>query len=271
MQKKSPSAAGVFLANEANKIAAMLRATSVKDVWGIGEHYQELLERNGFFTAADFVAAPADWVRKHMAVVGLRTQSELKGIACIPWTEQAKAKKNICTSRGFGKLIISKREVQQAVASFTSACAQKLRKQNSCATKIQVFVQTNIHRKQDEQYFHSMTVQLPHATNSTRELLKAAMAALDTIYLPGYKYNKTGVTVLDLVPENQVQLGLFDGGAREKETATMKAIDSINKSFGTDAVRMATQEFNRKWKLRQEHLSPRYTTRFKELMIVKAS
>ena len=268
--KKSMPANGVFCADAEWKLNDLLGFTPVNEIWGIGEQHQKLLAKNGFMTAADFIRAPADWVRKEMAVVGLRTQTELKGITSIKWTDAAQPKKNICTSRGFGKLITSKREVQQAVATFTSSCAQKLRKQQSCARRIHVFIQTNIHRKQDDQYFHSITLDLSVATNSTRELLKYAMTALDIIYLPGYKYNKTGVMVLDLIPASQVQLGLFDQGRNEKEKATMKAIDAINQSYGNEVVRMATQEFNKKWKLKQDHLSERYTTRFEELMIVNA-
>jgi len=207
-----------------------------------------------------------------MAVVGLRTQQELKGIPCIEWQDELKGKKNICTSRGFGKLITTKREVQQAIATFTSSCAQKLRKQNSCAQRIHVFVQTNIHRKQDDQYFHSITLEVTVPTNSTRELLKYSMKALDIIYRPGFKYNKTGVMVMDLIPANQTQLGLFESDrSRVKEKATTTAVDGINQMYGHDAVRLAKQEFNTKWKLRQQHLSKRYTTRFSDLMKVKAN
>lgn len=270
--KKTRTDEGVFCADDEWKVKDILAFTDVKDVWGIGEQYHKLLKKNGFCSAADFIKAPEQWVRKEMAVVGLRTQQELKGIACIQWEDEVKAKKNICTSRGFGKLIISKREVQQAIASFTSSCAQKLRKQNSCAKRIHVFVQTNIHRNQDEQYFHSITLDLAVPTNDTRELLKYAMKALDIIYLPGYKYNKTGVMVLDLIDAHERQLDLFeDDGKRKKAEASMRAADGINVVYGKDVVRMARQEFNTKWKLRQEHLSKCYTTRFSDLMIVKAS
>ena len=268
--KKTRPDEGIFCADEDWKIKDLLSFTKVADIWGIGGQYDKLLNKRGFHTAADFINAPEDWVRKEMAVVGLRTQKELKGIICIKWEEESKPKKNICTSRSFGKLITSKREVQQAIATFTSSCAQKLRKQNSCATKIHVFIQTNVHRKQDKQYFHSITLDLSVATNSTPELLKYAMTALNLIYLPGYNYAKTGVIVLDLVPATQIQLGLFDAQDREKDEKAMKAMDNINKTFGKDVVRMATQEFNKKWKLRQEHLSQCYTTRFDQLMIVKA-
>jgi DNA polymerase V len=267
--KKTRPVEGIFCADEDWKIKDILESTCVQDVWGIGKQYHKLLKKNGIVTAADFINAPEEWVRKEMSVVGLRTQKELKGIACMLWEEDGKAKKNICTSRGFGKLIVSKREVQQAVATFASSCAYKLRKQNSCARKIHVFIQTNIHRKEDDQYFHSITLELPVPSNSTKELLKSAMKALDIIYLPGYQYNKTGVMVLDVIPDEQIQLNLFEDNG-ENDKAVMKAIDGINKAFGTDVVRMATQEFNKKWKLRRRHLSPCYTTRFDQLMIVKA-
>jgi DNA polymerase V len=269
--KKTRPGEGVFCADEDWKVKDILLFTKVADIWGIGNQYANLLEKNGFYTAADFLNAPEDWVRKEMAVVGLRTQQELKGVPCLKWEEEAKAKKNICTSRGFGKLITSRREVQQAIATFTAACAQKLRKQNSCARKVHVFIQTNVHRKEDPQYFHSITLDLTVATNSTRELLKYAMTALNIIYQPGYNYAKTGVIVMDLIPSTQVQLALFDSENREKDKNMMKAIDHVNKTFGKDVVRTARQEFNKKWKLRQQHLSQLYTTRFDQLMIVKAS
>jgi len=270
--KKTRPGDSVFCADEEWKIQDILAFTQVEDIWGVGGQYHRLLKKNGFHTAADFINAPEGWVRKEMAVVGLRTQQELKGIACTEWQDEVKGKKNICTSRGFGKLITTKREVQQAIGTFTSSCAQKLRKQNSCAQRIHVFVQTNIHRKQDDQYFHSITLDLTVPTNSTRELLKYAMRGLDIIYRPGFKYNKTGVMVMDLVPADQTQLGLFESdtsGAKEK--ATMTAVDGINQVYGNDVVRMAKQEFNTKWKLRQNHLSKCYTTRFKDLMKVKAN
>jgi DNA polymerase V len=184
--------------------------------------------------------------------------------------EDRPAKKNICTTHSFGKIICSKRELQQAVATFAAACAQKLRKQNSCAKCIQVFIQTNIHRPEDAQYFHSITLDMATASNSSNELIRYAMRALDTIYLAGYNYYKTGVMVMDLVPADQIQLPLFEDVTRERSEKAMKALDGVNTKYGKDIVRTATQEFNKKWKLRQQYLSKRYTTRFNELAIVKA-
>lgn len=269
--KKTGKARGFFIADTKELMHAMLQATAVGDVWGIGGRHASLLKKLGLVTAADFVKLPESWIGKEMSVTGLRIQEELKGIPCIKWEENRSAKKNICTSRSFGKLITTKREVQQAIATFTSSCAQKLRKEGSCARKLHVFLQTNIHRKQDAQYFHSITLTIPVPTNATHELLKYSMTALNILYKPGYNFQKTGVIVMDLVAATQIQMTLFDTEDRQRDQAVMKAVDELNQSFGRDVVRMATQEFNKKWKLRQQHLSKCFTTRFNQLAEVKAT
>jgi DNA polymerase V len=261
---------GVFIAANEIITSQMLSTTKVEDVWGIGAQHAARLQQHGIFTAADFIKAPEEWVRKEMAVVGLRTQKELKGIPCLGWEEKTPQKKNICTSRQFGKLITGKTELRQAIATFTSSCAQKLRKQNSCARKLHVFVNTNVHRKQDAQYFHSVTLNLSVPTNSTASLMKYAMRAFDMLYKPGFNYQKTGVIVMDLVTETVIQGGLFEQADRQKEKKMMEVLDKVNSRFGGDVVRLGTQEFNKKWTLRRNHLSNAFTTRFGQLPVVNS-
>jgi DNA polymerase V len=132
-----------------------------------------------------------------------------------------------------------------------------------------VFIQTNPHRRQDPQYFHSITMEIEVPTNSTATLLKYSMRALDLLYKPGYNYMKTGVMVLDLQPASEVQMGLFEQRDREKEEKIMGTLDELNASFGKDVVRFGVQEFNKKWKLRQEHLSKSFTTRLDQVVRIK--
>jgi DNA polymerase V len=127
-----------------------------------------------------------------------------------------------------------------------------------------------VHRKEDAQYLHSVTLDIPVATNATNELMKFTMTALNILYKPGYNYHKTGVIVMNLVPEKQIQLGLFDTENRQRNEEVMKAVDEVNKAYGTDTVRPAVQEFNKDWKLRANFLSARYTTRWNELPIINA-
>ncbi len=269
--KKKKKNIGVHCANTEKLIRQMMEETAVKDIWGIGAQYAGLLSEKGFYTAADLLTAPDEWIRKHMSVVGQRLVTELKGISCIKWEATPPAKKNICTSRSFGQLISDKRTLQQAVAAHTAACGSKLRKERSCARKINVFIQTNPHRGADKQYFSSITMELLVATNSGRELIKYAMKALAMIFKQGYNYQKAGVIVLDLISQSSVQMGLFDMVDRKKDKEIMKSLDSVNTIFGRDVVRFGTHDFGRKWKLKAERLSPCYTTRWEDIPKAKAN
>lgn len=260
--KKTRPDEGVFVADTQPLIDAMLSFTEVGDIWGIGKQHEALLRKHGFFTAMDFVnKAPGEWVKEKLTVKGQRLYNELKGIVCFEWEEEKPARKAICTSRSFGKLITKKSEVKQAVAKFTSSCAEKLRKEKTCATEIEVFIKTNPHKPEEKQYEQSITLQIPVATNLTTELLKYAMKALELIFQPGYKYQKAGVVVKNLVPETTVQLGLFEEKLDGKEKELMKTIDGVNKTFGKEMVRFGVQGYGKNWHLKQSNLSKQYTTR----------
>lgn len=271
--KKKNKQAGVYCLDTMEKIKFVLQNTEVKDIWGIGLQYAKLLNRHGFITAWDVAQAPEEWIRKNMSVVGQRMYNELKGISCIAFEEMPPKKKMICVARGFGKLLSEKNEVMEALANYTAMVAAKLRSEQLATNAIQVFVQTNAHRHGDQQYFRSITINLPVATSSTHELIRHAQQALDTIYRRGYHYGKTGITAMELVPEQDVQYNIFDTENRTRDSKLMKVMDMVNKSFGKDAVRFALQGFGaacaRHWKLRQMKLSPCYTTRIDDILTVK--
>jgi DNA polymerase V len=267
--KKKNKQLGVYCIDTMEKIKFILQQTEVKDIWGIGSQYTKLLTRNGFITAWDVAQAPEEWIRKNMSVVGLRMHNELKGISCIAFEEMPPKKKMICVARGFGKLLSEKKEVMEALANYTAMVAAKLRSEQLATNTIQLFVQTNAHRSGDKQYFRSLTISLPVATNSTHELIRYAQQGLETIYRPGYNYSKTGITAMELVPEQEVQYNIFDKENRTRDSKLMKVMDVVNKSFGKNAVRFALQGFSASWKLRQLKLSPCYTTRIEDVLIVK--
>jgi DNA polymerase V len=263
--KKQWIESGVYYAGTPEIVDRLLNFTPVGNIWGIGKEHETFLITHGFITAADLVKAPEEWIRKELSVKGQRLLTELKGTSCMEFTEVKAPKKNIATTRSFGKLITSKKEVQQALASHTASCGAKLRKERSCARKLHVFIQTDNFRTQDKQYAPSITIELPVATNSTPELIRYALKALELIYKDGYNYKKTGVIALELIPAPSVQMGLFDGVNRKKEETLMQALDNINVSYGRDAVRYSVQGYGKEWKLRQEHLSPCYTTHFDQI------
>jgi DNA polymerase V len=267
--KKTKKEIGVHNAATTSEINEMLQYTAIEDLWGIGSQHSQRLTKVGVKTAYDLLGVPEDWMRTHMTVVGQRMLNELRGIPCISLEETTPAKQNICTSRSFGQLLTELSDIKEAVASHAAKCAAKLRREKSCAGAVHVFVETNRFRGRDNQYTGALTIPLPVATNNTQEIMFYALAALNRVYRQGYKYKKAGVVVMDIVPEHEVQQGLFDIRDRSTEKAVTHAVDGINRSWGRELVKYAVQGTGEKWKLRREHLSECYTTRLDQIKVVR--
>ena len=266
--KKLPANKGIYIITSDN-IKESLQNFPVGDVWGIGRQYSKMLSKFEINTALDFVSTDPQWVRKAMSVVGLRTQEELKGIECIGIENKVPAKKNICTSRSFGQMINEFQPLAEAVANFASRCALKLRKQRSCANVLMVFIHTNMHRKDLSQYATNRVITLPVASSDTFELVEYAITALRTIYKEDFYYKKAGVIVSGIVPDHAIQTSLFDQCDRSKQQSVIAVMDSINERYGSDKVKLAVLGNKRKWKLRQEQLSPSYTTHWDDIITIK--
>jgi DNA polymerase V len=267
--KKHYKNASVFWAANQSLMNEMLAATSVNDIWGIGGQHALFLTQHGFRTAADFVDAPKEWVRKNLSVVGLRLLYELRGISSIAWEEMKPVRKNICTSRSFGTRIAEKGGIAEAMANYAAACAAKLRSEKTCCRRLSVFIQTNPHKTEEPQYLRSIDIELERASNHSGEIIRAALRGLDLIFKPDYLYMKCGVTVNDLVPESAVQASCFDRADRTKNGRVMDTIDKINRSIGKEVVRSAVQGFERGYRLKAEYLSPCYTTRMSDILKIK--
>ena len=158
--------------------------------------------------------------------------------------------------------------IEEATATYACRCAEKLRKQNSCAGTLMVFLHTNQFREDLPQYARNIVIHLPVPTNSTLELVHFSREGLKRIYKKGYVYKKAGIIVSDFVPEEEVQQNMFDHTDRKKHASLMKVMDRLNKDYGKETVRVASQGFSHCWKLRQEKLSRRYTTRWNELVTI---
>nr|DAP86234.1 MAG TPA: hypothetical protein [Caudoviricetes sp.] len=198
-----------------------------------------------------------------MTVVGERTWKELRGISCIDMESAPPAKKQICTSRSFGKMLTDIDTMAEAIATHASTCARKLRKQKSYAMSLMVFIHTNNFREDLPQYWKNTVIQLPVPTNDTQEIVHYALAGLKTIFMQGYQYKKGGVIITEIT--EGAQLGLFDSVDREKRERLQQAIDKINGEH-SQLVKLAIQGTGRDWKLKQEQLSGRYTTDISQII-----
>ena len=257
----------VHVIDTEEKRTKALKWTKIGDVWGIGRQNAKKLHQMQVYNALAFAEMPDAWVRKKLSVVGLRLKQDLGGKHTLE-LDDVKDKKVIATTRSFERNLSDFEEIKERVVTFAVTCAQKLRQQQSCCNSIMVFIHTNTHRRDLPQHRQNVVLQLPFSSNSSIDLAKFATMALKQIYLSGYSYKKAGVIVLDLVPNNQKQLSLFSK-YNPKHDKLMEAVDKLNKGIGEQKVKLASQDLQRTWKMRQANLSPRYTTRLSEIITVK--
>ena len=217
-------------------------------------------------------AAPASWIRKHLHIVGARIQAELQGKSCLPMELMRPAKQTICTSRSFGRSVSKLAELQQAVATLAGKCAVKLRKEESLASMLTVFIATSPFDESGNRYWGTRTAAMPHPKNDSRDILRAAETILDGIFRAGNAYTKAGVILREIVPKGSCSttLSLFEEEApatNERESKVMEVMDSINKRYGRGAVHLASEN-SEAWKPNPERLSPCYTTKMSDIITV---
>ena len=273
LAKKNPHYQGVCVLKSHAEIHDALERTKVEDIWGIGRQWSKLLQAKRIESAADLAAAPAAWVRKHLHVVGARIQAELQGKSCLPMELVRPAKQTICTSRSFGRSVSTLAELQQAVATFASKCAVKLRKEDSLASLLTVFIATSPFDESGNRYWGTRTAALQHPTQDSIAILRAAETILAGIFRDGKVYKKAGVMVSGIVPRASCSttLSLFAEEApapNERDGKIMQVMDSINLRYGGGAVRLAAEN-SESWKPHQERLSSRYTTRWSDIIEVR--
>jgi DNA polymerase V len=177
-------------------------------------------------------------------------------------------KQSIMISRSFGKMIEDETTIGEAVSTYTAMAAAKLRKQKSCAAQMLVFIDTNPYRSDLAQYSQNILIKLPVATNSTQELIHYALDGLKKIYRPKHLYKKAGVMMMDLCSENAVQGSIFDTVDRKKHASLMNVLDRMNDRYGRNTLKIACMGDGKAWRIKQERLSPCYTTRIKDFPTV---
>jgi DNA polymerase V len=270
LAKRSDDTQGVVDLTVSQHQDGVLASIPVKDIWGIGRSYSRLLQTNGIRTALELRDADDRWIRQQMGVVGIRVVWELRGISCLPLELSPPPKKSLMVSRSFGRPIATLDEMREAVATYTTRAAEKLRRHRLAAGTLTAFLMTNRFKEDEPQYANDIKITLPVATYDTAELIAYALVGIEHIYEEGYQYKKAGVLFTGLVPEHQIQMNLFDTRDRERAQKLMTTIDHINAQMGTGAIQYAVAGFKPRWQMRRSRMSPRYTTRWDELVVAWA-
>ena len=255
----------------ASDLDALLAATEVGEVWGIGPRIADQLRVLGVRTVLDAARLDPATVRRRWSVVLERTIRELQGQPCIGLEQEPPAKQQIACTRSFGQPVTTLEPMVQAVSEFAARAGEKLREQGGRAGQVLVFAHTSPFRP-GKSYSKSMTLSLRRPSSNTLELVATAGRGMRAIFKPGYHFMKAGVMLLDLVPEGQEQGELPLDEAGEASERLMGAVDAINDRYGQGSIRVASagaQVKKREFEMRQQLRTPRYTTRWDEVPVAR--
>lgn len=254
-------------------LEAVLAATAVEEVWGVGPSLTRQLNAEGITNALQVAQMDPAMARRRWSVVFERTVRELQGMPCIAFEDAPPAKKEIACTRSFGRPVTRLEDLLEAVSTFASRAAEKLRRQSSHAGQVLVFLHTSAFRRQDRQLSRDIVVPLRKPTADTNLIVQAAVLGMQSIYRPGFNFAKAGVMLLDLAAAAREQHELDLDEAPQDRGALMSTIDLLNRRYGRQTVfvgRAGTAGTRRRWAMKQDLKTPNYTTDWNDLAIVRA-
>lgn len=261
---------GVVDLSNLDRQRKLMAALPVDEVWGVGRRISKKLEAMGIKTVLDLADTDIRFIRKHFNVVLERTVRELRSEPCLELEEFAPVKQEIVCSRSFGERITDYDAMRQAICSYASRAAEKLRGEHQYCRFISTFVKTSPFALNEPYYGNSASVKLLTPTQDSRDIIAAATRSLDAIWKDGHRYQKAGVMLGDFFSQGIAQLNLFDDNApRRGSEKLMEVLDYLNAKEGKGALYFAGQGIQQQWAMKREMLSPRYTTRYEDLLQVK--
>ncbi|MHB2213355.1 Y-family DNA polymerase [Raoultella ornithinolytica] len=261
---------GVVDLSNIEKQRKLMGALPIDEVWGVGRRISKKLEAMGIKTVLQLADTDIRFIRKHFNVVLERTVRELRGEPCLGLEEFAPVKQEIVCSRSFGGRITEYHEMRQAICTYASRAAEKLRGEHQYCRFISAFVKTSPFALNEPYYGNSASVKLLTPTQDSRDIIAAATRCLDAIWKDGHRYQKAGVMLGDFYSQGVAQLNLFDDNApRQNSEKLMEVLDHLNAKNGRGALYFAGQGIQAAWQMKREMLSPRYTTRYSDLLRVR--
>jgi DNA polymerase V len=269
--KYQPEYSGVLNLMGHPELDNILKDTKLTDIWGIGAGLSQRLFNEGITNALELKNqySRPDWVRSRLNVNGLRTVMELNGKPCLEIEHINDPRKGIMTSRSFGKAVTKLEDLQEAIAEFITISTEKLRAQESVTSLLHITLRTNKYADGNPKYKYGIEIPLHIPTADTSFLIKCGHAALKKLYQSGLKYKKAAVMLTGIIPQSEIQGNLFSKEQHsDNQHELMRKIDDINTKFGSGTAHFAATGFEQSWQMKQQFLSPKYTTSWDDLMEV---
>jgi len=251
------------------ELDGLLGQLEVGEIWGVGRKLAPKLQALGFNTVLDLKRANPERLRQQFSVVMEKTIRELNGTVCIELEEISPAKQQIVRSRSFGYAVSDYNSLAESITLYMSSAAERLRRQQSFAGSVYVYIRTSPFKPDEPTYSNGLTIPLPNPSDDTRLLVNFALWGLKQIYKPNYNYAKAGVMLGEIVAIEGVQNDLFSPmQATPKSSALMSAMDSINRKMGKESIKLASEGFARPWRMKQGNKSPSYTTKWEDNIFI---
>ncbi|WP_281647608.1 Y-family DNA polymerase [Parendozoicomonas sp. Alg238-R29] len=273
--KRYRATGGVVDLTSPERQKKLMAITPVEEVWGVGRQLAKKMKAQGIDTAFDLAQREPTSIQKQFSIVEARLVKELRGESCLPWEEQTDGNKHtIMCSRSFGRPVTAKHNIQEAVATYVARACEKLRAQGKASAKAQLFLRTSPFRDQDQQYSVNLNLALPWPTDSSQAWQHIARKGLDSIFREGYLYQKAGFLLLDIQDNQSLQNDLFQLSSTKAQSsnAFITTVDEINNRFGRNTLRSAASGFSTaRWHMKQNYISPHFTTRWQDLPRVRTT
>jgi DNA polymerase V len=269
LAKKEIELDGVYVLSSPDQIRSRLEQTAPEDIWGIGDAFAKRLKNHRIYTAAQLIDCNDTFIQKLLGVPGLRTVMELRATRCSSCAGTIEKRKSIVCSRSFKRAIADLADLEKAIACFTSRAAEKLRRQESRAKFLSIFIATSPFTQPYEG--RSCHIDLPHPTAYTPELIRLAKEGLHSIFRSPFAYKKAGVLLGNFCDESVEQIDWITPPAETpKKARLMRTIDRINRRYDKNAVQFAAEGLDDRLRSAQAHVSPRFTTSWNELLRVSS-
>jgi DNA polymerase V len=261
--KNIPKCQGVCLLDNPEKWQWLMKRVPVTKIWGVGSRIGKRLTEHSIYTAWDLASSNPKTMRRHFSVCLERTVEELNGTTCLDLEDNPPAKKQIYCSRSFGNKPSELDPLLQAISLYACRATEKLRAQQHLVSTIHIFIHTSPH--QLNYYSNSTVVKLPYPTDDSRVIVAKAKQAVRKLYRPGYKYLKSGIGLIEIMPKQHCQPDFFQPPQEKTADALMATLDNINQRYGSGSAFLAGEGIRERWPMRQQHRSPCYTTDWSDL------
>lgn len=263
--KKSRRLNGSCVIENPDDWLKVFRKLPVQCIWGVGAKIAIKLAQLHIHSVQDLKQANPQQLGKDFNINLARTIHELNNLPCLTLASQQPPKKQIYSSRSFGKKVYSLQELQQAISQYATTATEKLRKQHSLVKTLHISIETS--RFDNNAYRKSQTVQLPYPTNDTRLVIRAAQKAVAQLYKQGLPYAKASMGLIELIDEKNIQQSLFEHQQTQTAKKLMQTIDNIN-ARNLSPLTFASSGIDPLWKMQRQLKSPAYTTRFKDFPVI---